>query len=84
MSETESTTQAVGESANSAGTTTGETDEEVREEWRNYDFDGETKFSVEDLNVYYGDDHALQDISLDIPENSVTALIGPSGCGKST
>ena len=40
--------------------------------------------SAEDLNVYYGDDHALKDISMEIPEKSVTALIGPSGCGKST
>ena len=36
------------------------------------------------LNLYYGDNHALKDISFDIPENRITALIGPSGCGKST
>jgi len=36
------------------------------------------------LNVYYGDDQALRDISMEIPERRVTALIGPSGCGKST
>ena len=65
-------------------TTTGETDEEVRGEWREYTFDGEPKLSVENLDVYYGDDHALQNVSIDIPERSVTALIGPSGCGKST
>ncbi|MCD8315864.1 MAG: phosphate ABC transporter ATP-binding protein PstB [Eggerthellaceae bacterium] len=40
--------------------------------------------SVDNLNLYYGDFHALKDISLDFPENQVTALIGPSGCGKST
>ena len=36
------------------------------------------------LDVYYGDDQALQGIDMDIPEHKVTALIGPSGCGKST
>lgn len=36
------------------------------------------------VNVYYGDVQALQNISMDIPEQQVTALIGPSGCGKST
>ncbi|AFZ71606.1 phosphate ABC transporter ATP-binding protein PstB [Natronobacterium gregoryi] len=36
------------------------------------------------LDVYYGDTQALQDISMEIPEHQVTALIGPSGCGKST
>ena len=40
--------------------------------------------SVKDCNLYYGDFHALKDINIEIPENSVTALIGPSGCGKST
>jgi len=65
-------------------TTTGETEEQIRDEWLEYDFEGETALSVEDLDVYYGDDQALQSISMDIPEKSVTALIGPSGCGKST
>jgi len=65
-------------------TTTGESDERTKAEWREYAFDGEPVLSVEDLNVWYGDDHALKDISIDIPEKSVTALIGPSGCGKST
>lgn len=40
--------------------------------------------SVQKLNLYYGDKHALKDISMKIEEGSVTALIGPSGCGKST
>ena len=62
----------------------GEDDEAVREEWREYEFDGPAKLSVEDLNVHYGDDHAIRNVSMDIPEESVTALIGPSGCGKST
>ncbi len=39
---------------------------------------------VKDLNLYYGQKHALKNINLDIKENQVTALIGPSGCGKST
>lgn len=39
---------------------------------------------VKDLNFYYGDFHALKDITMSIDENSVTAFIGPSGCGKST
>ncbi|WP_424000748.1 phosphate ABC transporter ATP-binding protein PstB [Haloarcula salina] len=65
-------------------TTAGESDERVREEWTQYQFDGRAKLSVEDLDVWYGDDHALKSVSMEIPENSVTALIGPSGCGKST
>ena len=40
--------------------------------------------SVKDLNLWYGQTQALKNISIDIPENSITALIGPSGCGKST
>ncbi|MFW7413483.1 phosphate ABC transporter ATP-binding protein PstB [Demequina sp. SO4-18] len=41
-------------------------------------------FKVEDLNVYYGDFHAVTDVTLDFGHNEITALIGPSGCGKST
>ena len=65
-------------------TTAGETDEQTRAEWIDYDFEGEAKLAAEDLDVYYGDDHALKGVSMEIPERSVTALIGPSGCGKST
>lgn len=43
-----------------------------------------TKISVSGLNLYYGKNHALKDINMNIEENAVTALIGPSGCGKST
>lgn len=43
-----------------------------------------TKISVKDLNLYYGQNHALRDVSMDIEANKVTAFIGPSGCGKST
>ncbi|MDA9179747.1 phosphate ABC transporter ATP-binding protein PstB [Emcibacteraceae bacterium] len=42
------------------------------------------KISAKKVNVFYGENHALKDISLDINPNQVTALIGPSGCGKST
>ena len=42
------------------------------------------KVKVENLNLYYGENHALKDVSMDIQENAVTAFIGPSGCGKST
>ncbi|HYX66045.1 MAG TPA: ATP-binding cassette domain-containing protein, partial [Burkholderiales bacterium] len=42
------------------------------------------KLEIRDLNFYYGDYQALKNISLDVPENRVTAFIGPSGCGKST
>ena len=41
-------------------------------------------FSASDVSVWYGDFKALADVSLDINENEITALIGPSGCGKST
>lgn len=40
--------------------------------------------SVQNLNVYYGQNHALKNISIDIPDKKVTSFIGPSGCGKTT
>ena len=40
--------------------------------------------SARDLNLYYGENHALKNINIDIPAHEITALIGPSGCGKST
>ena len=46
--------------------------------------DNSIKISVDSLNLYYGDNHALKDVSMDIYKNKVTAFIGPSGCGKST
>ena len=42
------------------------------------------KFTVEHLDLYYGDFHALKNINMILPEHEVTAFIGPSGCGKST
>jgi phosphate transport system ATP-binding protein len=42
------------------------------------------KIRARDVSVFYGEKQALFDVALDVPENSVTALIGPSGCGKST
>jgi phosphate transport system ATP-binding protein len=42
------------------------------------------KVEARDVNVYYGEKHALKGVNIDIRENQVTAFIGPSGCGKST
>ncbi|MDD6373950.1 MAG: phosphate ABC transporter ATP-binding protein PstB [Bifidobacteriaceae bacterium] len=42
------------------------------------------RIDVKNLNVYYGNFHAVQDVNMVIPANKVTAFIGPSGCGKST
>ena len=41
-------------------------------------------FQVKNMSIWYGEKRAIQDITLDIASNSVTAIIGPSGCGKST
>lgn len=46
--------------------------------------EAKTKISARSLNLYYGENHALKDISLDLYEHKITAFIGPSGCGKST
>ena len=42
------------------------------------------KLVLDDVNIYYGDFHAVQNVNLTIPAQAVTAFIGPSGCGKST
>ena len=42
------------------------------------------RLDLENVNIYYGDFHAVQDVNLAVPPRSVTAFIGPSGCGKST
>lgn len=44
----------------------------------------ESKMNVRNLNLHYGDNHALKNVNMDIQANTVTAFIGPSGCGKST
>ncbi len=44
----------------------------------------EVVYRTKELNLWYGENHALKNINLDIIENEVTAIIGPSGCGKST
>lgn len=44
----------------------------------------QTKIKVSDMNLYYGENHALKNINIDIQDKNITALIGPSGCGKST
>lgn len=44
----------------------------------------QTKIKVSDMNLYYGENHALKNINIDIYDKKITALIGPSGCGKST
>jgi phosphate transport system ATP-binding protein len=43
-----------------------------------------THISVENLNVYYGNNHVLKNINVAIPDGKITAIIGPSGCGKTT
>ena len=42
------------------------------------------KIKATNLDLYYGTNHALKSVSMDIPEKAITAFIGPSGCGKST
>ena len=44
----------------------------------------QAKFHISDLNLYYGDFHALKNVNMEIAEKKITAFIGPSGCGKST
>jgi phosphate transport system ATP-binding protein len=43
-----------------------------------------THISVQNLNVFYGDEQALKNITIDIPDKRIIAIIGPSGCGKTT
>jgi phosphate transport system ATP-binding protein len=46
--------------------------------------DDRAKFKCRGLGVHYGDNHALRNVTVNMPERQITALIGPSGCGKST
>jgi phosphate transport system ATP-binding protein len=43
-----------------------------------------TRISARSVNIYYGEKHAIKDLSIEIPDRAVSAFIGPSGCGKST
>ena len=43
-----------------------------------------SKLALNDVNIFYGDPHAVQNVNMQIPAQAVTAFIGPSGCGKST
>ena len=54
---------------------------------QNSDSDVKNKLDIivaKNVDVFYGSKQALENITIDIPENQVTSLIGPSGCGKST
>ena len=44
----------------------------------------DNKFTIQNMDLYYGNFHALKSVNLSLPSNEVTAFIGPSGCGKST
>jgi phosphate transport system ATP-binding protein len=46
--------------------------------------DSQMRIEARDVNIYYGDKHAIKNLSIDIPDKAVSAFIGPSGCGKST
>ena len=50
----------------------------------NFNIEGDIAISVKEMNLYYGNFHALKSIYMDFPVNQLTAMIGPSGCGKST
>ena len=47
-------------------------------------FSDDAKMSMRNVDVFYGDNQAIKNVSLDLARKQVTALIGPSGCGKST
>lgn len=56
----------------------------VREITRRRKHMANSKISVENLNLHYGENHALKDVNMEIADHAITAFIGPSGCGKST
>jgi phosphate transport system ATP-binding protein len=78
------TESAVENQTTSIRTSPGESDEQNQDKWTDYRITGRTAIETENLDVFYSNEQALTDISLDIPAESVTALVGPSGCGKST
>lgn len=59
---------------------------DFKEEMKGQSLSDNKKFvyQTKELNLWYGEKHALKNVSLDIVENEITAIIGPSGCGKST
>ena len=60
-------------------------DQEIRTvQNRKENTESETLIDVKNMNLWYGDNQAIKNVSLEIPKNRITALIGPSGCGKST
>jgi phosphate transport system ATP-binding protein len=61
-----------------------ETDVSASVDASEYEREADTLVEARDVSVYYNDTRALDDITMEIPENRVTAMIGPSGCGKST
>ena len=84
VAETDTESPSVETTTGDRVTTSGETHEESRAEWTEFSFAGDAAISATELDVYYGDEQAIDGVSMDIPRESVTALIGPSGCGKST
>lgn len=58
--------------------------EKTPQERKQEDAKKDIVYSTQNLDLWYGENHALKNINLDILENNVTAIIGPSGCGKST
>src|ERR1043165_4952197 len=53
--------------------------------YKNYDTEMEhTIVSTKDFNAYFGDNHVVKNVNIEIPHNNVVAVMGPSGCGKTT
>lgn len=77
-------TCATGGKAKSTGNNESPNDRSTQSNLRPLTITEMKPIEAKNVNVYYGDNHALKDISLTIKENTVTAFIGPSGCGKST
>lgn len=78
---------AEAENANGRGgenTPLSETDKNRSKRILPFDIRGEIAVSVKEMNLFYGNFHALKSIYMDFPVNRLTAMIGPSGCGKST
>lgn len=74
----------VNHQSNETPTISVETNAHAQKDADNKNQSKEVVYSTQNLDLWYGDTHALKNINLDILENNVTAIIGPSGCGKST